>query len=160
MTSTAQSAHEAHPGCPPSPGHPVVVVGAGPAGLAAAAQAHARGIPTVVLEAGTGAGSAVLEWGHVRLFSPWSELIDPVAEKLLTGAAGPAPTRRRTRPDASGWRPTSRHWPRCSPTARRRDPVRPPRRRRRPSGRDRLVAVGRDEVPFTVHVATPEAARA
>ena len=48
-------------------GHPLVIVGAGPAGLAAAAQAHARGIPTVVLESGTSAGSAVLEWGHVRL---------------------------------------------------------------------------------------------
>ena len=29
------------------------------------------------------AGAAVREWGHVRLFSPWSELVDPVAEKLL-----------------------------------------------------------------------------
>ena len=75
------------------PDLPVVVVGAGPAGLAAAAQAHGRGVPTVVLEAGDGAGAAVLEWGHVRLFSPWSELVDPVAEKLLTesGWTGPEP---------------------------------------------------------------------
>ena len=63
--------------------NPLVVVGAGPVGLAAAAHARSRGLATVVLESGTGPGAAVREWGHVRLFSPWSELVDPVAEKLL-----------------------------------------------------------------------------
>ena len=38
--------------------HPLVIVGAGPAGLAAAAQAHERGITTIVLEAGPAAGAA------------------------------------------------------------------------------------------------------
>ena len=138
-------------------GHPLVIVGAGPAGLAAAAQAHARGISTVVLEAGTSAGSAVLEWGHVRLFSPWSELVDPVAEKLLTehGWTGPDPSSYPTGRDwvdgylaplaallaeQSGVEISYGH--RVVGVAR--------------SGRDRLVAIGRDEVPFTVHVATPE----
>src|SRR6478736_1745413 len=63
---------------------PLVVVGAGPVGLAAAAQAEARGLSTLVLEAGDSAGAAVLEWGHVRLFSPWSELVAPLAELLAT----------------------------------------------------------------------------
>ena len=49
------------------------------------------GLRTVVLEAGAGAGAAVREWGHVRLFSPWSELIDPVAEKLLAEAGWASP---------------------------------------------------------------------
>ena len=62
---------------------PVVVVGAGPIGLAAAAHLQARDIPFLVLERGDGPGSAVQEWGHVRLFSPWSELVDPAARRLL-----------------------------------------------------------------------------
>ncbi len=84
------------------PDLPLVVVGAGPAGLAAAAQANARGIATVVLEAGAAAGAAVTEWGHVRLFSPWSELMDPVAVSLLTETGW-------TSPDPASY-PTGRDW--------------------------------------------------
>ncbi len=61
---------------------PLVIVGAGPIGLAAAAHAQSRGLPTVVLEAGDSAGASILEWAHVRLFSAWSELVDPAAAKL------------------------------------------------------------------------------
>ena len=39
--------------------HPVVIIGAGPIGLAAAANAVERGMDFVVLEAGADAGSAV-----------------------------------------------------------------------------------------------------
>lgn len=62
---------------------PVVVIGAGPIGLAAAAQLRDRGVDFLVLEAGDVAGAAVREWSHIRLFSPWSELVDPAAAKLL-----------------------------------------------------------------------------
>lgn len=65
---------------------PVVVVGAGPAGLSAAANLVERGERVLVLEAGDRAGAAVSEWNHVRLFSRWSELVDPAAERLLTQA--------------------------------------------------------------------------
>src|SRR5882757_8600276 len=58
---------------------PVVVIGAGPIGLAAAAHLVERGIEPLVLEAGPTAGSAVREWSHVRLFSNWGEVIDPAA---------------------------------------------------------------------------------
>jgi thioredoxin reductase len=137
-------------------GHPLVIVGAGPAGLAGAAQAHARGIPVVVFESGPSAGSAVLEWGHVRLFSPWSELIDPVAEKLLTESGW-------TSPDPASY-PTGRDWvdrylaPLAALLAQQpgvevHDGHRVVGVAR--AGRDRLAAIGRDEVPFTVHVATP-----
>ena len=71
--------------------HPVVIIGAGPIGLAAAAHAQSRGLDTIVLEAGASAGAAVSEWGHIRLFSPWSELIDPVAAALLDGSDWEAP---------------------------------------------------------------------
>ena len=62
---------------------PVVVVGAGPIGLAAAAQLLDRGLEPLVLEAGPAAGASVRQWHHVRLFSRWGELVDPAAEKLL-----------------------------------------------------------------------------
>ena len=62
---------------------PVVVVGAGPIGLAAAAHLVERGLEPLVLEAGPSAGTAVRDWAHVRLFSPWAEVTDPAAEKLL-----------------------------------------------------------------------------
>lgn len=62
---------------------PVAVLGAGPVGLAAAAHLHARGLPALVLEAGSGAGTSVREWGHVRLFSPWRYLVDPQVRRML-----------------------------------------------------------------------------
>ena len=62
---------------------PVVVVGAGPVGLAAAAELAERGLEPLVLEKADRAGAAVAEWHHVRLFSPWSELVDPAARRLL-----------------------------------------------------------------------------
>ncbi|MEW2360320.1 NAD(P)-binding protein, partial [Spirillospora sp. NPDC029432] len=43
-------------------GPPVVVIGAGPVGLAAAAHLAERRLPFLVLEAGERAGAAVAEW--------------------------------------------------------------------------------------------------
>ncbi|MBE1877024.1 FAD-dependent oxidoreductase [Myceligenerans pegani] len=62
---------------------PVVVIGAGPTGLAAAAHLLERGLEPLVLEAGSGPGAAVADWGHVRLFSPWRFDIDAAARRLL-----------------------------------------------------------------------------
>ncbi|MEU0216410.1 FAD-dependent oxidoreductase, partial [Streptomyces sp. NPDC006265] len=56
---------------------PVVVIGAGPTGLAAAAHLIDQGIEPLVLEAGRTAGASVREWAHVRLFSTWGEVVDP-----------------------------------------------------------------------------------
>ncbi|WP_354644672.1 FAD-dependent oxidoreductase [Kitasatospora camelliae] len=128
---------------------PVVVIGAGPIGLAAAAHLIERGLEPLVLEAGPAAGTAVREWAHVRLFSPWAEVVDPAAEKLL------APT-GWARPDGKAY-PSGRDWAeqylqpladalgdrvcygvRVTGVAR--------------AGRDRIVDSGRDEQPFTVHV--------
>ena len=53
-----------------------VVIGAGPIGIAAAAQLLSRGITPVVLEKSNFVGAAMSEWGHVRVFSPWKYLID------------------------------------------------------------------------------------
>jgi thioredoxin reductase len=71
----------------------VAIIGAGPVGLAAAAHALERGLKPLVLEAGDDVGSAVRQWGHVRMFSPWQYNIDRVAERLLarTGWNSPDP---------------------------------------------------------------------
>jgi len=65
---------------------PIVVVGAGPVGLAAAAHLAERGLPFTVVEAGDGPAAAVRQWGHVRLFSPWRFNIDTAARRLLAEA--------------------------------------------------------------------------
>ena len=62
---------------------PVAVIGAGPIGLAAAAHLHGRRIPFVVLEAGDRVAASVRDWAHVRLFSPWSYVVDDAAAGLL-----------------------------------------------------------------------------
>jgi len=74
-------------------GLPVAIVGAGPAGLAAASELVARGMTPVLLEAGTAAGGSVLAWGHVRMFSRWRYNISPAARTLLeeVGWRAPAP---------------------------------------------------------------------
>ncbi|TQL45070.1 thioredoxin reductase [Homoserinimonas aerilata] len=64
-------------------GLPVAIIGAGPIGLAAAAQLHERGIDFVVYEAGATVASSMASWGHIRLFSPWEFLIDPAARRIL-----------------------------------------------------------------------------
>jgi thioredoxin reductase len=62
---------------------PVVVIGAGPVGLAAAAHLAERGLEFLVLESGPGAAAAIDEWRHVKLFSPWRYDIDGAARRLL-----------------------------------------------------------------------------
>ncbi|WP_329403552.1 NAD(P)-binding domain-containing protein [Streptomyces melanogenes] len=134
---------------PTFPALPAVVIGAGPVGLAAAARLVERGIEPLILEAGPVAGSAVRAWSHVRLFSPWAEVVDPAAEKLL------APT-GWTRPDGAAY-PTGGDW-----AARYLQPLADALGGRvrydarvtgvSRSGRDRVVDADRERQPFTVHV--------
>ncbi|GHC79021.1 flavoprotein [Nocardiopsis terrae] len=131
--------------------NPVVVIGAGPVGLAAAAELTERGLPVLVLEKGDGAGAAVTEWGHVRLFSMWRDLVDPAAERLLAAAGW-------QRPDDTGY-PTGREWVEfyLNPLARAlgervrlgTEVVGVSR-----LGRDRVVDAERAEQPFVVRVRT------
>jgi thioredoxin reductase len=66
-----------------SPELPIVIIGAGPVGLAGAAHAVSRGLEPLVLEAGPAVGASMREWGHVRLFSPWRYNVDQAAARLL-----------------------------------------------------------------------------
>ncbi|MVA75816.1 FAD-dependent oxidoreductase [Auraticoccus sp. F435] len=71
---------------------PVVVIGAGPVGLAAAAHLLERGLEPLVLEAGASVGAAVSQWGHVRLFSPWRYDVDAAARRLLAAEGWTSPS--------------------------------------------------------------------
>ena len=113
---------------------PVVVIGAGPVGLAAAAHLHERGLPFIVLEAGDGPAAAVRQWGHVRLFSPWRYNIDAAARRLLADAGWVAPdpealptgARARRRLPAAPRRPAAAQAARALRRPRRgRHPARP-----------------------------------
>jgi glycine/D-amino acid oxidase-like deaminating enzyme len=62
---------------------PVAVIGAGPVGLAAAAHLVVRGLKPIIFEQGASVGASLLEWSHVRVFSPWEYNIDSAARTLL-----------------------------------------------------------------------------
>lgn len=137
--------------------HPVIIIGAGPIGLAAAAHAVERGMDFVVLEAGPDAGAAVGEWAHVRLFSSWSELVDPAARRLLEAAG------HWTAPDESAY-PTGGEWRSAylQPLADLLDATAGGQIRYGSrvvgvgrAGRDLIVDSGRETDPFAVHVDTP-----
>lgn len=70
---------------------PVAVLGAGPVGLAAAAKLIERRLPFFILEAGDRVGAHLLDYGHVRLFSPWQYDIDPTMAALLARHGWRAP---------------------------------------------------------------------
>ena len=70
---------------------PVAVIGSGPVGLAAAAHLAVRGLTPLIFERGSRAGSALLNWAHIRMFSPWHYNIDDAARSLLETAQWGAP---------------------------------------------------------------------
>src|SRR5688500_2855268 len=61
---------------------PVVIIGAGPAGLAAAAHVLARRLTPVVFEASPSAGAGIRPSGHVRMFSPWRYNVNAAATAI------------------------------------------------------------------------------
>ncbi|MFF5056083.1 FAD-dependent oxidoreductase [Micromonospora sp. NPDC000663] len=130
---------------------PVVVVGAGPTGLAAAAHLHERGLPFVVLEAGDTPGAAVRQWGHVRVFSPWRYNVDPAARRLLdeAGWVAPDPEALPTGAELVGdYLQPLAELPQLKPHVRYGARVGAISR----LGLDRLRTAGRDRTPFLVRL--------
>ncbi len=139
----------------PRPGTlPVAVIGAGPIGLAAAAQLLSHGIEPLVLEAGSEIGSAVRAWGHVRMFSPWGFNTDTAARTLLTAEGWTAPD-----PDVfpTGAELVERYLAPLATSSALRDRIRTGARvigvARQDFGRLR-DGDGRDAAPFLLHVET------
>lgn len=137
---------------------PVAVIGAGPVGLAAAAELVKRGVTPLILESGASAGASVRQWGQVRIFSPWKYDIAPAARELL---------------ERSGWRapdgeayPTGRELvdqylaplaalPEIAPHVRYGHRVTSIAR----LGFDKMKTAGRDDAPFTITVRTASGAQ-
>ena len=132
---------------------PIIVIGAGPTGLAAAAHLLDTGVTPLVLEAGDRVGAHVLSWAHVRMFSPWEFNVDRVAGRML---------------EASGWaKPPASEYPTGDELVRNyleplaalpelRPHVRLGARVTGVSrlGLDRLKTAGRESTAFVLHVST------
>jgi thioredoxin reductase len=135
------------------PSLPVVVIGAGPVGLAAAAELATRGMPFIVLEKAVGVAGAIAQWAHVRLFSPWSFNTSPAAEALLaqTGWRRPPAGIHPTGGDliSDYLAPLAAH-PAIAPALRTGTEVIAVAR----AGTDRVRNEGRDGLPFVVRFRT------
>ncbi|MFI2734372.1 NAD(P)-binding domain-containing protein [Streptomyces sp. NPDC018711] len=128
---------------------PVVVIGAGPVGLAAAAHLVGRGLEPLVLEAGPVAGAAVRAWAHVRLFSTWGEVTDPAAEKLLAPTGWVKPD-VKTYPSGGDW--AERYLQPLADALGDRVRTGATVTGVSRAGRDRIVDADREARPFVVHV--------
>jgi thioredoxin reductase len=133
---------------------PVIVIGAGPVGLAAAAHLIKRGATPLILEAGDSVGASVLLWGHVRIFSPWKYNIDTAARELLErdGWVAPAgedyPTGREL---VESYLVPLASLPEIAQQLRLRHRVRAITR----LGFDKMKTAGRETAPFDITVDTP-----
>jgi thioredoxin reductase len=134
---------------------PIAIIGAGPVGLAAAAHLLGRGETPLILEAGPSVGTAIFQWGHVHLFSPWRYLLDQQAEVLLKTSGWQAP-------DPEGY-PTGREFveqyllplaalPQIQSHLLLNTQVMTVTR----VGFDKMKTAGRDHAPFALRIQTPD----
>src|SRR5258708_27280987 len=134
---------------------PIAIIGAGPVGLAAAAHLLRKGETPLMLEAGSSVGATILDWGHVRLFSPWRYLMDREAAALLAEESWNAP-------DPEGY-PTGRELveeylvplasvPQMQPHLSLQTRVLSVTRQ----GLDKMKTPGREQAPFVLRVQTDE----
>lgn len=128
----------------------LVIIGAGPVGLAAAAHAVQRGLKFIVLEKGESAGASIQQWGHVRLFSPWRYNVDRAARTLLEAAGWNHPPEEELH---TGEQLVSRYikplssLPQLAPNIHYRACVQSVGR----DGMDKVNSSGRIQAPFVVH---------
>lgn len=134
---------------------PVVVIGAGPVGLVAAAHLVAKGEAPLVLEAGPAVGSSLRDWGHVRLFSPWKYLVEPNSRALLETHGWQMPHEDRLPTGAEVLAELLEPLaalPEIAPHLRLNHRVRSVTK----LGFDKVKSRGRDDAPFELVVDTPD----
>lgn len=135
---------------------PIVVIGAGPVGLAAAAHLHERRMPFQVLEASQDVAASFASVAHVRLFSTWQLNVDAAAVRLLetSGWQRPDPEElpragelreRYLKPLAALFNGRVRYGARVSAISR--------------LAYDKVKSEGREEAPFVVRVETAAGTR-
>jgi hypothetical protein len=134
---------------------PVVVIGAGPVGLAAAARLLERGLEAVILEADDDVAASPRDWGHVRLFSPWRFNVDAAAARLLEASGWVAPNADEL---PTGEQLYQRYLRPLSQVASLRQRLRLNRRVLAISreGLDKSRTGGREGAPFLVRARTPD----
>lgn len=133
---------------------PVAVIGAGPVGLAAAAQLLDRGQAVVVFEAGNTVAAHLETYRHVRLFSPWRYNVEATARRWLEGTGWRMPDEEAL-PTAGELidhylEPLSR-WPLLARCIRYSSRVMGVSR----WGVDKARTAGRQEAPFVLQVQGP-----
>jgi thioredoxin reductase len=134
---------------------PVVIIGAGPVGLAAAAHLLARGETPLVLEAGAAVGGSIRQWQHVRFFSPWKYTVDAASVALLepTGWTMPDPEDAPTGADiVERYLEPLAALPQIAPHIRLGARVTAIARR----GHDKMKTPGRQDAPFVVRIQCPD----
>lgn len=129
---------------------PVVIIGAGPVGLAGAARLVERGLRLLVLERGPAPGASIKSWGHVRVFSPWTYNLDAAARTLLEATDWTSPDLHALPTGAELVRdylaPLAAH-PALAPHLLFGASVEAITRR----GLDKVLSAGRTAAPFVVH---------
>lgn len=130
---------------------PVAVIGAGPVGLATAAHLIERGKTPIIFESGRTIGANVLEWGHVRMFSPWEFTVDRASVRLLEAHGWQMPPRDDL---PTGRDLVERYLVPFSELPEVRDHIHLDARVIAVSRRniDKMKDAGRDDAPFVLHV--------
>ncbi|MFW6075617.1 MAG: NAD(P)-binding domain-containing protein, partial [Chloroflexota bacterium] len=128
---------------------PVAVIGAGPVGLAAAVRLLDEGHAPIVFEAGARVGASILEWGHVRLFSPWKYNVDELSRALLESSGWQMPDGERFhtgREFVEGYLQPLAKLPQIAPHIHLNTTVTAITREQR----DKMKTAGRENAPFVV----------
>lgn len=134
----------------------VAVIGAGPIGLAAAANLLERGYQPIVFEAGPSVAANFESFRQVQLFSPWRYNVDPAARRLLEASGWTMPPEEEL-PTAGAMidrylAPLASH-PSIAPTLRLSHRVTSISR----EGFDKVKSKGREAAAFVIRAVVPAA---
>lgn len=130
---------------------PVAIIGGGPVGLAAAAHLLERGERPILFEAGERVGASVLDWGHVRMFSPWEFNVDSASVRLLERSGWKMPPAEEL-PTGADW--VERYLQPLAETTAMRDVIHIGTRVLNISRRnlDKVKDIERARAPFQLHI--------